>query len=73
MISIKSSNISHYTKKIEIILLTIAGVTISTLTGDNGLLTKAETAKQTSKETEIRERILLAVTAARTNNSGELS
>lgn len=55
-----------------IVLLILAGVTIQTLTGDNGLLTKAGEAKQSNKEAEIRERIQLAVTAAETNDLGEL-
>ncbi len=56
-----------------IVLLILASVTIQTLTGDNGLLNKALDAKQTSKEAEIRERIQLAVTAAKTNKLGELN
>ena len=31
-----------------VILLVLAGITISTLTGENGLLNKAETAKETT-------------------------
>ena len=33
-----------------IVLLILAGVTIATLTGDNGLLQKASSAKQSNKE-----------------------
>lgn len=51
-----------------IILLILAGVTIATLTGDNGLLQKASTAKQTSKEAEIKEKIILVVNSARMKN-----
>lgn len=46
LILIKSNNISHYMKKIKNILSTVAGVTISTCIGDNGLLTKVSGAKQ---------------------------
>ena len=60
-------------QKYNIVLLILAGVTIQTLTGDNGLLNKALDAKQTSNEAEIRERIQLAVTATKTNNLGELN
>lgn len=43
-----------------IVLLILAGVTIATLTGDNGLLSKANTAKNTSTDAEIEEEIRLA-------------
>lgn len=43
-----------------IVLLILAGVTIATLTGDNGLLTKAGNAKNTANESEIMEKIKLA-------------
>ena len=43
-----------------IVLLILAGVTIITLTGDNGLLTKVSGAKNTSTESEIIEKIKLA-------------
>ena len=56
-----------------IVLLILAGVVIQIITGDNGLLNKASDAKQTSNEAEIRERIQLAVTAAKTNKLGELN
>ena len=49
-------------------MLILAGVTIATLTGDNGLLTKAQTAKNTSLEAEGLERIQLAVMASHDNN-----
>ena len=51
-----------------IVLLILAGVTVATLTGDNGLLQKASTSKQTSKEAEIKEKIMLAVTSANMKN-----
>lgn len=43
-----------------IVLLILAGVTIATLTGDNGLLSKASTTKNTVNEAEIAEKIRLA-------------
>ena len=43
-----------------IVLLILAGVTIATLTGDNGLLTKAAKAKESVKDGEIGEQIKLA-------------
>ncbi len=43
-----------------IVLLILAGVTIATLTGDNGLLSKAATAKNTSTEVKVIEKIKLA-------------
>ena len=43
-----------------IVLLILAGVTIVTLTGDNGLLSKASNAKETSTDAEIEEEVRLA-------------
>lgn len=43
-----------------IVLLILAGVTIATLTGDNGLLTKTSDAKNKNTEAEIEEQIRLA-------------
>ena len=43
-----------------IVLLILAGVTIATLTGDNGLLTKAGNAKNTNEKGQIEEQIRLA-------------
>lgn len=39
-----------------IVLLILAGVTIVTLTGNNGLLTKAGEAKQVNKEAEVKKK-----------------
>jgi len=55
-----------------IVLLILAGVTIATLTGDNGLLQKAANSKQQNKQAEIKERIQLAASAAKINGFGEL-
>ena len=47
-----------------IVLLILAAVSIATLTGNNGLLTKAIDAKNKTKEAEIREQIELEVLAS---------
>ena len=52
-----------------IVLLILAGVTIATLTGDNGILTKAQSAKKVSTDAEIEEKIKLAVIASKINES----
>ena len=46
-----------------IVLLILAGISIATLTGENGLLSKATTAKEETKKAEIREEIELAIAA----------
>lgn len=43
-----------------IVLLILAGVAIATLTGDNGILTRAGNAKNTANESEIEEKVKLA-------------
>ena len=52
-----------------IVLLILAGVTIATLTGDNGILTKAQSAKKASTDAEIEEKVKLAVIASKINES----
>jgi hypothetical protein len=47
-----------------IVLLILAGVTIATLTGDNGLLTKAGDARNTSEKAGEKERIQMEVAGA---------
>ena len=42
-----------------IVLLILAGVTISTLTGENGILTKAITAKEQTRAAEVEEQVNL--------------
>ena len=51
-----------------IVILILAGVTVATLTGDNGLLTKAGEVKNTNIEAEGLEIIQLAVMASRDEN-----
>ena len=53
-----------------IVLLILAGVSIAMLTGENGILTQAQNAKNQTEEAEIKERIKLAVNAARISDNG---
>lgn len=46
---------------IVIVLLILAGVTVATLTGDNGLLQRATSAKQANENANIEEQIKLAI------------
>ena len=48
-----------------VVMLILAGVTVATLTGDNGLLTKAGEVRNTNIEAEGLERLQLAVMASR--------
>ena len=48
-----------------IVLLILAGITIAMLTGDNGLLTKANDAKAKDIEASVDERVRMAVAATR--------
>ena len=50
-----------------IVLLILAGVTIATLTGDNGILTKAQNAKEKNAQKTVEEQINLAVQALKIN------
>ena len=56
-----------------IVLLILAGVTIATLTGDNGLLQKATTAKQENEDSKELELIKLAVSAAQVAGEGKIT
>ena len=47
-----------------VVLLILAGVTIATLTGENGILTRANSAKEETEEAEDIEKIRLAVSEA---------
>ena len=53
-----------------IVLLILAGVTIATLTGDNGLLTKTEKAKNTTKKAKYIE--ILSLITMQTKNIDEI-
>ena len=56
-----------------VVLLILATVTVQTLTGNNGLITKAETAVQSNKESQELEKIQLAVLSVKMKNNGKLS
>ena len=53
-----------------IILIIVAAVSIATLTGDNGILTKAQEARETTKKAEIEEQLRLAQLSAKIKKSG---
>ena len=53
-----------------IVLLILAGVSISMLTGNNGILTQAQNAKNKTEEAEEKERIQLAITEAQLGDGG---
>ena len=52
-----------------IVLLILASVSIAMLTGNNGILQKAETAKESSAEAEGEEKINLAILKKRKNTN----
>ena len=56
-----------------IVLLILAGVAISMLTGDNGILKQAVKAKEETEKKSIQENIQLAVLSAMSNTSHELT
>ena len=56
-----------------IVLLILAGVTIATLTGDNGLLQKATTAKEENEQAKELELLKLAVSAAQVAGEGTIT
>ena len=53
-----------------IVLLILAGVSIAMLTGNNGILTQAQNAKTKTEEAADKEKIQLAVNAARIGDNG---
>ena len=53
-----------------IILLILAGVSIAMLTGNNGVLTQAKSAKENTRVGEVQEKVKLAAQAALTDNLG---
>lgn len=53
-----------------VVLLILAGVTIATLTGNNGILTQANKAKEESEKAEIIEKIQLAAQSAKIKTKG---
>ena len=53
-----------------IVLLILAGVSIASLTGENGILTRAETARDNTEEATVEEKVKLAVQSAYTEGKG---
>lgn len=53
-----------------IVLLILASVSIAMLTGENGILSQAENAKERNQEGEEKERIQLAINEAQLGNNG---
>ena len=55
-----------------IVLLLLAGITIMTLTGDNGILNRAGEAKHKTEEAQLEEQLKLAVSAALVDGQGSI-
>lgn len=55
-----------------ILLLILAGVTIATLTGDNGILTQAGNTKEQTEKADIIERAKIEIVGVQSENNGEL-
>lgn len=53
-------------------LLILAGISIATLTGENGVLTKASTAKQNTKRADIIERARIEILGVQSDNEGKI-
>lgn len=53
-----------------VVLLILAGISISTLTGDNGILTKSINAKEKTLDAEDKEKIQIAINEAQISNNG---
>ncbi len=56
-----------------IVLLILAGVAIATLTGDNGVLTKAVSAKEKTERAEVIENAKLDIIGIQSNRNGKLT
>ena len=56
-----------------IVLLILAGVSIATLTGDNGILTRASDAKEQTEIAEIKEQIQTDILGEQAGNQGDIS
>ena len=55
-----------------VITIILAGVTIATLTGDNGILTQAGNAKEQTEKADIIERAKIEIVGVQSENNGEL-
>ena len=51
-----------------VVLLILAGVTIATLTGDNGIITRANQAKDETEEAEVIEKLKIAILEDKVEN-----
>ncbi len=56
-----------------IVLLILAGISIAMLAGDNGILTRAKSAKKTSEIEGIKEEIKTEIIAEQAGNEGNIS
>lgn len=56
-----------------IVLLILASVSIAMLTGENGILTKATTAKESAQRAEVIERAQIDIVAAQAENDGKIT
>ena len=56
-----------------IVLLILAGVSIATLTGQNGILTRASDAKEQTEIAEVKERLQTDILGEQAGNNGELT
>lgn len=56
-----------------IILLILAGVTITMLTGDNGILKQATNARETNSKAEFEEQVKLAVMVSKVNDTASMN
>ena len=56
-----------------IILLILAGVTITMITGDNGILKQATNARETNTKAELEEQVKLAVMASKVNDTASIN
>ena len=55
-----------------VVLLILSGITISTLTGDNGVLRETKNSKQLAEDASLEESIQLAVNSSQTGENGEV-
>ena len=56
-----------------IVLLILAGISISMLTGQNGILNRASEAKEKNEVVQLEEKVKIAVMSALTDGSGTLT
>ena len=54
-----------------IVLLILAGISIAMLTGENGILRKAEVAKEQTDEEKAKEKLIIAINGLQISKNGE--